>query len=77
MKKFSTLADERHDLLSGERRANDGLRAERARMLQSLERAQKARNAYQAQLARATQERDALLEAMNVAVPENLDHKGE
>lgn len=42
--RFSTLADERHDLLSAERRANDELRAERAKMLQSLERAQQERN---------------------------------
>jgi hypothetical protein len=33
--KFSTLADERHDLLSAERRANDELRAERTKILQS------------------------------------------
>jgi hypothetical protein len=42
--RFSALADERHDLLSAERRANDDLRAERSKILESLERAQEERN---------------------------------
>lgn len=69
--KFSTLADERHDLLSAERRANDDLRVERAKILEALERAQQDRNSWRRTGEKLETEKQALQSQLAAVEAEN------